>query len=148
MKKGIIDPEAARLGASYPPPHDEPVKGRKTWALTRQFGLSQFGVNRVELAPGSWSTQRHYHKTCDEVVVVVSGEVVVVTDDGEEVLKAGECIGFKAGVPNAHHLQNRSNEVAIFFDIGGRDLWDISTFPDIGIEARPHVEIRFRPIKK
>jgi uncharacterized cupin superfamily protein len=148
MKKAVIDPAAASLGASYPPPHDQPVKGRKTWALTRQFGLSQFGVNRVELAPGSWSTQRHYHKTCDEVVVVVSGEVVVVTDDGDEILKAGDCIGFKAGVPNAHHLQNRSDAPAIFFDIGGRDLWDISTFPDIGIEARPHVEIRFRPIKK
>jgi uncharacterized cupin superfamily protein len=147
MKKGFIDPDKATLGASYPPPHDVPTKGRKTWALTRQFGLSHFGVNRVELAPGAWSTQRHYHKTCDEVVVVVSGEVVLVTDDGEEIIKAGECVGFKAGVPNAHHLQNRSCEVAVFFDIGGRDLWDISTFPDIGIEARPHVEVRFRPIK-
>ncbi len=147
MKKGVIDPAKASLGASYPPPHDQICSGRKTWPLTRQFGLSQFGVNRVELAPGSWSTQRHYHKTCDEVVVVVSGELVLVTDDGEEVVRAGECVGFKAGVPNAHHLQNRSDEVAVFFDIGGRDLWDVSTFPDIGIEARPHVEVRFRPIK-
>ncbi len=148
MKKAVIDPAAATLGASYPPPHNEPCAGRKTWALTRQFGLSQFGVNRVELLPGSWSTQRHWHRTCDEVVVVISGELVLVTDDGEEVLRAGDCVGFKAGVPNAHHLQNRSDEVAVFFDVGGRDLWDVSTFPDIDIEARPQIEIKFRPIKK
>jgi uncharacterized cupin superfamily protein len=148
MKKGVIDPTAATYGAPYPPPHNEAVKGRKTWALTRQFGLTQFGVNRVEIAPGSWSTQRHWHTTCDEVVVVVAGELVLVTDEGEETLQAGDCVGFKAGVPNPHHLQNRSKEVAIIFDIGGRDLWDVSTFTDIGIEARPRVEINFRPIKK
>jgi uncharacterized cupin superfamily protein len=147
MKKAVLDPAAASVGASYPPPHDQPCKGRKTWPLTRQFGLTQFGVNRVELAPGSWSTQRHWHKTCDEVVVVVSGELVLVTNDGEELLQAGDCVGFKAGVPDAHHMQNRSHEVAIYFDVGGRDLWDVSTFPDIDIEARPRVEIKFRPIK-
>ncbi len=145
-KKAIFDPSTAIVGTSYPPPHDEVCKGRKTWPLTRQFSLSQFGVNRVELAPGSWSTQRHWHKTCDETVIVISGELVLVTDDGEETLTAGDCVGFKAGVANAHHLQNRSDKVAVFFDVGGRDLWDVSTFPDIGIEAKPRVEIKFRPI--
>ena len=33
------------------------------------------------------------------------------------------------------------------YDIGGRDAWDISTFPDMGYEARPSMEIQFRPIK-
>lgn len=147
MKKAVFDPAAARIGASYPPPHDEPCRGKKTWTLTSQFGLSQFGVNRVELAPGSWSTQRHWHKTCDELVIMISGELVLVTDDGEETLRAGDSVAFRAGVQNAHHLQNRSDEVAVFYDVGGRDLWDTSTFPDIGIEAKPWVEIKFRPIK-
>lgn len=146
MKKAKIDPEAARVGTSYPSPHEEPCSGRKTWPLTRQFGLSQFGVNRVELAPGSWSTQRHWHSVNDEVVVVVSGELVLVTDEGEELLKAGDCVGFKAGEANAHHLQNRSNEIAVFFDVGGRDLWDVSTFPDAGFQAKPMVDIRFKTI--
>ncbi|MFV8819819.1 cupin domain-containing protein [Haliea sp. E17] len=146
-KKVVIDPDAARLGASYPPPHDEPCAGRKTWPLTRQLGVTQFGINRVELPPGTWSTQRHWHKTNDEAVIVLSGELVLVTDDGEEVLRAGDCVGFTAGDPNPHHLQNRSDEVAVFFDIGGRDLWDVSTFTDIGIEAKPRVEIKFREIE-
>jgi uncharacterized cupin superfamily protein len=148
MKKGDISEAAARTGASsYPPPHDEKLQGRKTWMLTRQFGLSQFGVNRVELPPGGWSTQRHWHKTNDETVIVISGELTLVTDDGEEILRAGDCVGFKAGERNAHHMQNRSSEPAIYYDIGGRDSWDVSTFPDIGLEARTMMQLQFRPIK-
>lgn len=147
--KGDISPEAAREApSSYPPPHDEKLKGRKTWMLRRQWNLTQFGVNRVELPPGAWSTNRHWHKLNDELVIVISGELVLVTDDGEEVLRAGDCVGFKAGVPNAHHLQNRSDEPAVYYDIGGRDAWDVSIFPDIGLEARTHQELRFREIGK
>ena len=145
--KGKIGPEEARAAASsYPPPHDQAVAGRKTWVLTRQWGLKQFGLNRVELPPGAWSTQRHWHRTNDEAVIVVSGELVLVTDEGEEMLRAGDCVGFKAGVANAHHLQNRSSEVAVYYDIGGRDPLDVSIFPDIGLEAPTRLELQFRPI--
>lgn len=145
-KKALFPPQLAIIGTSYPAPFDEPCRERKTWALTRLFALTQFGVNRVVLAPGSWSTQRHWHSTCDELVVVISGELVLVTDDGEEILQAGDCVGFKAGIPNAHHLQNRGDQEAIFYDIGGRDLWDRSTFPDIGLEAKPHVAVKFQKV--
>ena len=147
MLKGDLSPERARdRGKAYPPPHDAKFKGSKSWSLTSQWKLSQFGVNRVELPPGAWSTNRHWHRTNDELVIVISGELVLVTDEGEEVLRAGDCVGFKAGVPNAHHLQNRAAEPAIYYDVGGRDAWDVSTFPDIGLEARTHMEIRFREI--
>ena len=147
--KGDISPERMRSGDSaYPPPHSEKVKGCKTWPLTSQWKLTQFGVNRVELPPGAWSTNRHWHRTNDELVIVISGELTLVTDEGEEVLRAGDCVGFKAGVPNPHHLQNRSDEVAVYYDVGGRDPWDVSTFPDIGLEARSHMEIRFKEIGK
>lgn len=148
MKKALFDPDACTLGTRYPPPHDAPCRGRKSWSLTRQFGLTQFGVNRVELAPGSWSTQRHWHRTNDEVVVVVSGELTLVTDDGEEVLGPGDCVAFRMNDANAHHLQNRSDRPAIFFDIGGRDMWDVSTFPDCGFVAKPKMEIAFEPIRR
>ena len=77
---------------------------------------------------------------------MISGELVLVTDDGEEVLSDGDSVGFKAGVANAHHMQNRSDTPAVYYDVGGRDAWDVSTFPDIGMEARSHMEIRFREI--
>jgi len=85
MIKAEFAPENAKTGASYPSPHDERCRGRKTWPLTKKYDLTQFGVNRVEVAPGSWSTQRHWHTTNDEVVIVISGELVLVTDEGEVV---------------------------------------------------------------
>jgi uncharacterized cupin superfamily protein len=148
VKKAQFDPEKAVLGTSYPPPHEEPCRDRKTWPLTKLSGLTQFGVNRVELGPGAWSTQRHWHKTNDEVVVVVSGELVLVTDHGEELLVSGDCVAFRMDDPDAHHLQNRSDKPAVFFDIGGRDLSDVSTFPDAGFEAKLRMEMNFRPIKR
>lgn len=148
MLKAVFDPEKATTGAGYPSPHNEKCAGRKTWPLTKKYDLTQFGVNRVEVAPGSWSTQRHWHKTNDEVVIVVSGELVLVTDEGEETLGPGDCVAFKMGVENPHHLQNRSDKPAVFFDVGGRDMWDISTFPDAGFQVRPKFELSFRPIRK
>jgi uncharacterized cupin superfamily protein len=148
MKKPDLAQITPRVGTPYPPPHHEKCEGRKSWPLTKAMGLQQFGVNRVELPPGAWSTQRHWHRTNDEVVIVVSGQVVLVTDDGEEVLGPGDCAGFKAGDPNPHHLQNRSDQPAVFYDIGGRDPWDVSTFPEMGYEARSHMEIQFKPLAK
>lgn len=149
MPKADISPAAARVAPSaYPPPFNEKLEGRKSWQITKQYGLTQFGVNRVELPPGTWSTHRHWHKTNDECVIVISGELVLVTDDGEELLGPGDCVCFKAGVQNAHHMQNRSDQVAIYYDIGGRDAWDVSTFPDIGMEARTQMQMLFRPLKK
>lgn len=147
MAKADLSEDKVRVGSSsYPPPHDAPVKGRKTWSLTAQWGLGQFGVNRVELPPGAWSTNRHWHSRNDELVVMISGELVLVSDDGEEVLRAGDSVGFKAGIANAHHLQNRSDAPAVYYDIGGRDAFDRAVFPDIGLEADTHMVVRFRPL--
>ena len=149
MLKGDISDDKALVGrSSYPPPHDEKLAGRKTWSLTSQWKLTQFGVNRVELPPGAWSTNRYWHRSNDELVVVISGELTLVTDEGEEVLRAGDCVGFKAGVPNAHHLQNRGSEPAVYYDVGGRDAFDVSYFPDIGLEARTHMQVEFRPMRE
>ena len=146
LKGDLSDGKVRAGGGGYPPPHDKKLEGRRSWSLTSQWELTPFGGNRVELAPGAWSTNRHWHRTNDELVIVISGELTLVTDDGEEVLRAGDCVAFKAGVPNAHHLQTRGAGPAVYYDVGGRDAWDVSTFPDIGLEARTHQEIRFREI--
>ncbi|MDB5432703.1 MAG: transcriptional regulator [Caulobacter sp.] len=134
-----IDPAAAtlRVGCDYPPPHDAPCKDRKRWKLGDAAGLTQFGVNRLVLAPGVWSSQRHNHTHEDEFVIVLSGEVVLVEDAGETVLRAGDCAGFKAGDPNAHQLINRSDAEAVVLEVGGRSDLDACDYPDIDMIARP-----------
>ena len=130
MAKIDIDKAPTRVGCGYPAPFDEPCRERRRWALGDVAGLSQFGVNLMRLAPGVWSSQRHWHTHEDEFVWIVSGEVVLVTDVGEEVLRAGDCAAFKAGVADGHCLQNRSGAEAVLLEIGTRapdtDLCDYS----------------------
>lgn len=135
MKK--IDRAAAptRFGTRYPPPYDEPCRDRKRWQLGEAAGLTQFGINLLRLAPGVWSSQRHWHSAEDEFVMVLEGEVVLVTDAGEEILRAGDCAGFKAGDPDGHHLQNRSDREAVLLEIGGRKPGeDAVDYPDIDLK--------------
>jgi len=128
-----IDPKdlPAQVGTFYPPPYDQPCRARERRKLGDVAGLTQYGVNLLRLPPGSWSSQRHWHTEQDEFVYIVSGEVVLVTDAGEEILKPGDCAGFKAGEKDGHHLQNRSNADALLLEIGTRTPSDGGEYSDI-----------------
>ncbi len=137
MPKIDIDAAPLRVGSNYPPPFDEPCRGRRRRALGDAAGLDQFGVNLMRLPPGQWSSQRHWHSAEDEFVFVVEGEVVLVENDSETVLRTGDCAGFKAGVANGHHLQNRSDREAVLLEIGSRRPdQDDCAYPDIDMVAR------------
>jgi uncharacterized cupin superfamily protein len=123
------------LGTLYPPPYDEPCLARARKRLGDAAGLTQFGVNLLTLPPGAWSAQRHWHTHEDEFVFVLSGEVTLVTDAGEEVLKPGDCAGFKGGDPNGHCLRNFSNSDATVLEIGSRIEGDGAFYPDIDLVA-------------
>lgn len=131
MKKIDIDTAPRRFGTGYPPPHDGPCRERRRWQLGEAAGLTQFGVNLLRLPAGAWSSQRHWHSHEDEFVHVLEGEVVLVTDDGEEVLGPGDSAGFKAGVRDGHCLQNRSDREAVVLEVGGRDERDHGEYSDI-----------------
>jgi uncharacterized cupin superfamily protein len=126
------------IGTTYPPPYDTPCLSRERKRLGDAAGLTQFGVNLLRLPPGAWSSQRHWQTLTDEFVYVLSGEVVLVTDAGDEVLKAGDCAGFKAGDPNGHCLQNRSDADATILEIGTRIAGDGAYYPGIDMVATPH----------
>jgi len=123
------------IGTLYPPPFDKPCRARGRKKLGDAAGLTQFGVNLLRLPSGAWSGQRHWHQEQDEFVYVVSGEVVLVTDAGEEVLKEGECAGFKAGDRNGHHLQNRGQQNVLVLEIGTRTKTDYCEYPDIDLAS-------------
>lgn len=128
-----IDPHhiEAVVGSLYPPPYDEPCRARERRKLGDAAGLTQFGVNLLRLPPGAWSSQRHWHRASDEFVFVLSGEVVLVTDEGDEVLHAGDAAGFKAGDEDGHCLQNRSDTDVVVLEIGTRAAEDSGVYSDI-----------------
>jgi len=131
-----IDPAKATegTGSRYPAPYDEPCKARSWRRLGDVAGLTQFGVNLMRLPPGAWSSQRHWHSHEDEFVYVLAGEVVLVTDAGDEVLRAGESAGFKAGVRDGHHLQNRTSTDATLLVVGSRSDEDGGEYSDIDMK--------------
>jgi uncharacterized cupin superfamily protein len=138
MPKIDIDALELRSGSNYPDPFNEICLGATWRKLGDAAGLTDFGVNLVRLPPGKWSSQRHWHTHEDELVYVLEGEVVLAEDDGERVLKAGDCAAWKAGAPNGHCLQNHGDRDAIYLEIGSRKPEiDACDYPDIDMVARP-----------
>jgi uncharacterized cupin superfamily protein len=134
-----IDPSTAPQGSGtrYPEVFAGPCKKRSWLRLGDAAGLTQFGVNLVRLAPGVWSSQRHWHALEDEFVRVMEGEVVLVDDEGEHPMQAGDCAGFKAGVRNGHCFQNRSDADAILLVVGSRNDADHGEYSDIDMVFTP-----------
>jgi uncharacterized cupin superfamily protein len=131
----------ARVGTDYPAPHDRPLHERRRRRLGDAFGLSQFGVNLLELPPGAWSSQRHWHERQDEFVYVLEGEAVLVTDEGETALTAGMAAGFRAGSGNGHHLVNRSNAVVRLLEVGTRTAAETAHYSDIDMVYRENADV-------
>lgn len=126
-------PEAT--GSDYPQPFAADVAGRQRRTLGDLFGLTIFGVNHVTLAPGAMSSQRHWHNRQDELVYMLEGELVLVTDAGQQVLTPGMVAGFPAGAENGHHLINRSHEPAVYLEVGDRTRGDTCEYPDIDMRC-------------
>ena len=132
MPKIDIETAPTGHGTGYPEDFAAPCKARRRWRLGDAVGLSQFGVNLLRLPAGAWSSQRHWHSAEDEFVWVVEGEVVLIEDDGETVLRAGDCAGFKAGVADGHKIENRSGREAVLLEVGSRrPTEDACDYPDI-----------------
>lgn len=135
---GIIDDIGALPGRRttiYPAPLDKGFEGRIKRALTDGLGITQFGINLTTLEPGARSSHRHWHVAEDECIVVLSGSVTLVTDDGERLLTAGSAAGFPAGVANGHHLVNRGHEPATYLEIGTRSKDEDVTYSDEDLRA-------------
>lgn len=137
MSKIDIASAPQRIGSAYPKPYDAPCASRIRTQLGDAAGLSDFGVNLLRLQPGVWSSQRHWHDREDEFIYVVSGEVTLVTDDGETPLKAGDCAGFPKNAPSGHHLINKSTSDAVVLEVGTRTDDDVTIYSDIDMKYDP-----------
>jgi uncharacterized cupin superfamily protein len=139
MKQIDLAAVPVEIASNYPPPHDEPCKDQSSQRLARHAGLTMIGVNLTVIQPGAWSSQRHWHSHEDEFVWVLEGELILVTDAGEEVLRAGDSAAFRHGHPDGHHLVNKSNRAAKVLEIGTSDPQDRCVYSDIDMVAEPGV---------
>jgi uncharacterized cupin superfamily protein len=128
-----LDPSTVepKSSSGYPEPFRSRVLPREKRALGDALGLTKIGVNLTTLMPGKESSMRHFHTHEDELVFVLEGEVVLVTDEGEQVLTAGMCAGFAAGVRDGHQLVNRSSRPARYLEISNRDATDSGEYSDV-----------------
>ena len=140
MPKLDLDAIPQTNATGYPAPFDDEVQGRWYRRLAPVAGLTRMGASHVTLKPGAWSSQRHWHREEDELLVMLEGEAVLVEDpgsgsgagDGESIVRPGDVVAWAAGAKNGHHLQNRSDADCIFVAIsaGPKDK-DSGEYPDI-----------------
>lgn len=135
MPKIDIASVPVETATRYPKPFDQVVEGRVRQRIGNAVGLDQFGVNLCRLPPGVASSQRHWHNNEDEFVYILDGEVVLIEDGGETILKAGEAAGWKAGDPNGHCLVNRSGREAVILEVGSRAPAENAIYADIDMQV-------------
>ncbi|MBB4256846.1 MULTISPECIES: cupin domain-containing protein [unclassified Bradyrhizobium] len=131
MPKIDIAAVPTRKGSGYPAPFNAPCTDRIRQRLGDAGGLRDFGINLMRLPPGNWSSQRHWHSHEDEFVYVLEGELTLIEDGGETVLRAGDCAAFPKASGNGHHMVNRSDATAVYLEIGSRSPDDLITCSDI-----------------
>ena len=131
MPKLDIESIPQTNATGYPEPFNREVEGRWWRRLAPVAGLTQMGASHVVLKPGAWSSQRHWHDGEDELVVMLSGEAVLIEDDGETPMLTGDVAAWPSGVRNGHHLVNRSDQDCVFIAIGTGDRSKGGGYSDI-----------------
>ena len=128
----VIDPNQvpSRTSTNYPDRFKSVVARREKKRLDDVAGLKNFGVNLTTLPPKSRSALRHWHTKQDEFIYILSGELTLITDEGESVLEAGQAAGFPAGEVNGHCLYNHTEAIATYLEIGDRIPDDQVIYPD------------------
>ncbi|MEM7725560.1 MAG: cupin domain-containing protein [Cyanobacteria bacterium P01_A01_bin.45] len=145
----IIDPQQipTQYTSTYPEAFKDRVLGRMKQKLGNAAGLKNLGVNLVKLQPGSCSALRHFHSHEDEFIYVLEGEITLVTNIGSQILTPGMCAGFPAGEEDAHHLINRSENIAVYLEVGNRHPEDEANYPDDDLVAKTNESGRFFTLK-
>ena len=136
MPKIDLATAPVKTGSIYPEPYAAMVEGRSSLRLGDAGGLTQYGVNLVMLEPGAISSLRHWHQNEDEFVWVVEGECILVEDQGETLMRPGDCAAFPANTPNGHQFLNRSDRVAKFLVVGTRAPTEVAVYSDVDLRVQ------------
>jgi len=133
-----LDPRTVEphTGTAYPKAFQSVCEGREKAKIGDVLGLKNFGVNVTRLRPGVVSALRHWHDNQDEFIYVLEGELVLVTDAGEQVLGVGMVAGFPAGKADGHQLINKSDHDALYLEVGDRTPGGGAEYPDVDLRVR------------
>ena len=136
LKKPALDPQTLepRTGSGYPEPYRSRVLPREKRQLGNALGLTKIGINQTILPPGKESSMRHWHTHEEEFVYVLSGEVVLITDAGEQTLTPGMCAGFPLVTHDGQQLVNRGTVPAVYLEVSNRDPADGAFYPDVDLQ--------------
>ncbi|MCP5179907.1 MAG: cupin domain-containing protein [Pseudomonadales bacterium] len=126
IRAGTINPEIATSE------HDGRKAVYSTEKLSDGGGISQYGARVQALEQGARSSKRHWHEKEDECLFMLSGEAILVENDGEHIFHPGDAACWPAGIPNAHHLINRSSQACSYLVAGTRSSCDVCHYPDSG----------------
>jgi uncharacterized cupin superfamily protein len=148
LSKPALDPRTVEAvsRSGYPEPYRARVMPRHKRRLGDALGLTRIGINLTTLPPGKESSMRHWHTHEDEFVYVLEGEVVLRTEGGEQLLRAGTCAGFPAGAADGHQLINRSDAIAVYLEVSNRDAADGAYYSDPDVDLvwnAPHARGTF-----
>jgi uncharacterized cupin superfamily protein len=145
-KRPALDPMSLepRTGSGYPEPYRSRCLPREKRQLGDALGLKTIGINHTILPPGKESSMRHWHTHEEEFIFVLSGEVVLVTDAGEQTLTPGMCAGFPLGTRDGHQLVNRGSVPAVYLEVSNRDPNDRAFYSDVDLQYHgASAEVRF-----
>ena len=131
MPKIDLEHVQSQMGSGYPKEYNAPCAERIRQRVGDAGGLSDFGVNVMRLPPDGWSSQRHWHSHEDEFVFVLDGELWLVEDEEEILLRKGDCAASPKNTGNGHHLINRSQSIAIYLEVGSRHPDDVAICSDV-----------------
>ncbi len=138
MPKLDLDAIPQTNTTGYPAPFDADVAGRWYRRLAPAAGLTRMGASHVVLKPGAYSSQRHWHRLEDELLVMIAGEAILIENEGEAIVRPGDVLAWAAGVENGHRLHNRSDADCIFVAVSAGDKnRDSGEYPDIDMVFDP-----------
>jgi uncharacterized cupin superfamily protein len=111
---------------------DQPGFSWNRIQLARRLGGDKLGASVFELPPGQRSFPYHFHHANEELLLVLSGEVVLRTPDGTQTMGPGDAELFQVGAAGAHQVSNESAQPARFIMFSTMVEPEIAEYPDSG----------------
>lgn len=110
--------------------------------LAEAAGAKQLLFEIRSLDPGKYSYPYHFHRSVEEVFVIISGRATLRTPAGFQEVQEGDTVFFETGPEGAHQLFNHTAEPCRYLDLRTNLGIDICEYPDSGkINILPYEEI-------